>query len=465
MNSRQLRLLYEYVFLVLILIVVGLLLAEVVIGELPPWTRTLELSIILVFFIEYVVKLWLAENKILYVLSPSAIIDLLTIMPALSLTRMGKFMGAGLSRMLKLLRVVRIIKISNYRHEILSKHRRLASFLTGNRFAKIFLFTLTVWVLGSAFMAIVEPDWSLADSFWRTIVYTMSGVEEYTPQTTAGKCMSVIIMVIGVGIIGLLTGTIASVLIEESLLSGQGLKRIKLSGHIVIIGWGSKTEEIIRELHSPEVKRKVPIVVISDTVTRVIFPDDDEFRDVYFVKGAATSEDVLQRAAVGAAVTAIVLAEPESGREESDARSVLTALAIEALNPAVYTIVEVCDQSNIANFSYTTVDEVVCAAEFSERLLSQVIMNPGITRVFDELLTFERGNEVYLMPLPQETVGMTFRELHRRLLQSRVILVGVESGEPGKRKISLNPGADTFRFRLTDKAVVIAFDQELPKTV
>ena len=124
-----------------------------------------------------------------------------------------------------------------------------------------------------------------------------------------------------------------------------------------------------------------------------------------------------------------------------------------------------CDQSNIANFSYTTVDEVVCAAEFSERLLSQVIMNPGITRVFDELLTFERGNEVYLMPLPQETVGMTFRELHRRLLQSRVILVGVESGEPGKRKISLNPGADTFRFRLTDKAVVIAFDQELPKTV
>ncbi len=465
MNKRRLKQLYEYVFLVLILILAGLLIAEVSLGKLPPWTEKFELAIILIFVIEYVVKVWMAEDRVTYMCSFPAIIDLLAIFPCLAMTRVTRVFGPGTIRVLKLLRVFRIIKISQYRHELFSRHRRLAVFFTGNRFAKIFFFTVSVWILGSALMAFVEPDWTLADSLWRTVVYTMSGVEEYTPKTTSGKCVSVVIMVIGVGIIGLLTGTIASVLIEESILSGQGMKRIKLVEHTVIFGWNDKADNIIRELHSPEVIRKTPIVVVSDAVSRVIFPDDDEFRDVFFVQGSPTAEDVLTRAAVKDATTAIILAEQECGREQCDARSILIALAIEALNPSVYTIVEVCDPASVSNFTYTSVDEVICAAEFSERLLSQVIMNPGITRVFDELLTFERGNEVYKIALPGGAEGKTFREVHRLLLPNRVILLGVETRQDGHDRIVLNPGADSYRFKATDRPLVIAFDQQIGRNI
>jgi Trk K+ transport system NAD-binding subunit len=174
------------------------------------------------------------------------------------------------------------------------------------------------------------------------------------------------------------------------------------------------------------------------------------------VPGDPTSEIVLARADIEHANTAIVLSDPEEGNR-ADTKSVLIALAVEAIQPRVHTIVELLHSRNRIHFRHTYVDEIVCMDELTEKLLAQSALTHGVSEFYIRLLTAtEDTNEVYVIAVPGPFVGRTYRELERALIEfdeENVILVGVQTVETrldGEREVT-----NHFGRRLQERVLTI----------
>ncbi len=212
--------------------------------------------------------------------------------------------------------------------------------------------------------------------------------------------------------------------------------RNTLEKHFVICNWNELGDEIIRQLHAPVLGDARPIIIITDrpeTIPQIEPEADDPYRNVFVVPGDPTSDRVLERANIARADTAIVLADMRDP-EHADTRSVLIALAIEAIEPEVHTVVELLKSRNRIHFRHTSVDEVICIDELAEKLIAQSALTHGLSEVFIRLLTAtEDTNEVYIIDVPPPFVGKPYRLLEQALLEydrEPVILVGVQTLEP-----------------------------------
>ena len=269
--------------------------------------------------------------------------------------------------------------------------------------------------------------------------------------TGIGHFLYYVVVITGVGIVAILTGAIASKLLEVLMRKDAGLGEANYEGHVLICGWSPEGEAILRELHAEEVTDKRPVVILADLERT---PVDDDL--VTFIRGAATSSADLRRAAVDRAHTAIVLADRTTPGIEGgaiDAKTLLSALAIESENPHVYTCVEVIDPSNVVHLSRAKVDEMVVSAEVTGALLASSATDHGMSRVITDLTTHAAGQELYATDVAPTHEGLPFAEVVTRMKQERNVLVIAVSGEDGEFEI--NPPSDRA-VRAGERLLVIA---------
>lgn len=73
--------------------------------------------------------------------------------------------------------------------------------------------------------------------------------------------------------------------------------------------------------------------------------------------------------------------------------------------------------------------EVVCSRDLGQQLLAQAAVNPGVTKIYDDLLTFKKGtSEIYFYEVPNsKLVGKTFKEVKEACSKSssNVIPIGI----------------------------------------
>lgn len=214
------------------------------------------------------------------------------------------------------------------------------------------------------------------------------------------------------------------------------MSNFKLKNHVIICGWSTTAEGIIRELHAESISDRRQVVLIDEALETS--PVDDPF--VYFVNGDPTTDETLERAFVETATTAVVLADwtiPDLSLR--DAKTTLITMAIEHLNGDVYTVVEMMRPENRRHLERADVDEAICVTDLSKRLLVHAAMNHGLSRFFAEILSFNEGSEIYKIPLPPAFDQISFREAVR-LASDRfeTILMGVERDH----EIVCNPVGD-----------------------
>jgi voltage-gated potassium channel len=334
---------------------------------------------------------------------------------------------------------------------------------------------LALWVVGAAALRIVEgpanPEefGNLPRAFWNIAVYLLSGLDGPTPRTAIGKTVVGIMLVFGVGVVAVFTGAIASVLVERRIGRRRLMPSYELNEHIVICNWNEKGLPIIKELHAPIVHLKRPIVIVSDRLEDVDLPDKEdipELEDVYLIKGDPTQEHTLKRANLPLAFSVIVLADPEQ-KHLADAKNVLVCMAIKSLckqegSSMANIMVEGVDPKNLEHLGRAGASEIVSAEDFSLKLLAQSALHPGLSVVYERLLTISsKTNEVYLEPAPPALQGKSFVEASRMLDETRrsdnpVLALGVIRDG----KIIINPRNDAFDvFRDGDHLVMIAWEQ------
>ena len=178
-----------------------------------------------IFTAEYLCRLWTApskehENRTLiaackyrlkYIFSFSGAIDLLSILPFY----LRSFFPYLDLRILRTLRLLRILKLSNYNSamedlfEAIFEERK--SF-----YAASYLFII-VFIVSSSLMYFAEHRThptgfqSIPDSmYWALITLTTVGYGDITPITAVGKIIAVTSAILGVIVVALITGIIAS---------------------------------------------------------------------------------------------------------------------------------------------------------------------------------------------------------------------------------------------------------------
>ena len=231
-----------------------------------------------------------------------------------------------------------------------------------------------------------------------------------------------------------------------------------LRDHVIICNVNEKVRDVVDELWNDPVGESIDVaVVIQDEELWNRHPDWHPERSgtgrLVEVIGCPAEGEVLRRAEISEARAAIILSDPTQGHL-ADARSALVGIAIEHENPEVHTVMELNLSVNRSHLRATAVDEVICIGEVSEKLLAQSAVTPGVSRLFAHLLTTRAGTaQLFVRAVPNELVGLRYRDLARRAIRSGAsyVICGFirhrARSEAGKRPESivvLNPRVDTL---------------------
>lgn len=176
-----------------------------------PTLRTLEWCFTILFTVEYALRVWTATDRLRYIFSFYAVLDLVAILP----TWLGLFLPIGHSfimvRALRITRIFRILGLYDYVREA----RMLLLALLASRH-RIIVFMLAVLALVSVFgtlMFLIEPPEAGFTSiprsiYWAIVTLTTVGYGDIAPVTPLGQVVASMIMILGYAIIAIPTGIV-----------------------------------------------------------------------------------------------------------------------------------------------------------------------------------------------------------------------------------------------------------------
>ena len=175
--------------------------------------RYIEIITVLIFSVEYLLRLLVAGKKLKFIFSFYGIIDLMAILPF--------YISSGIDlrsiRILRLLRLFRILKILRYSKAI--RRFKLAFTSIKEEMVLFLITTLFLIYLSSIGIYYCESD-AQPDAFksvfhclwWSIVTLTTVGYGDAYPITAWGKVFASFVMVIGIGVVAVPSGLIASAL-------------------------------------------------------------------------------------------------------------------------------------------------------------------------------------------------------------------------------------------------------------
>ena len=208
---------FDVFVLVLIIYSIGTLSIETIPGMSEAWVRFLKISeaiVTLLFTIEYGLRIATSEKKRGYIFSFYGIVDILAIAPFyLSL---GSVDLRGI-RVLRLFRVFRILKLARFS----KASKRFGKALALAREEAILFLLATAMLLFLSSIGIyyfehqAQPEYfkSIPHSMWWAVTtLTTVGYGDVYPVTVGGKLFTFTILMLGLGIVAVPAGLVASAL-------------------------------------------------------------------------------------------------------------------------------------------------------------------------------------------------------------------------------------------------------------
>ena len=228
-----------------------------------------EFFSVVIFSIEYVLRVWSAParndlgnstniiKRMKYIFSFTGLIDFLAIIPSI----LPYFFGGLDLRWLRVLRLLRLLKISNYSSALEDFFSAIKAYWRSFS-AALYLMVIALF-LSSALMYIAEHD-SQPEKFssipetmwWGLITLTTVGYGDVSPVTPLGKIIGAFTAIMGVCTVALLTGIVASAFANQRAQKAAILEAEisqALSDGVISDDEAQKIEKLRKELNlSPE---------------------------------------------------------------------------------------------------------------------------------------------------------------------------------------------------------------------
>lgn len=180
-------------------------------GRSKEFLNEFELISIIVFTIEYLLRLWVSDKKLKFIFSFYGLIDLFAILPF--------YLSFGIDlrsiRVFRLIRLFRLFKILRFNDAIQNFIRALKSI----KEELILYFILSSFLIFLSAVGIyyfenpIQPEVFKSifhSAWWAIATLTTVGYGDIYPITAGGKIFTALILLIGLGVVAVPTGLIAS---------------------------------------------------------------------------------------------------------------------------------------------------------------------------------------------------------------------------------------------------------------
>ncbi len=236
--------------------------------------------------------------------------------------------------------------------------------------------------------------------YWTLTTMSTVGYGDLSPCTDAGRIHSMLLMIMGIGIFGLVVEGFISILLDVTEKRKTGLITVKNRKHILICGWSETVRECLLELG--ELGEECYVLSTDGAVGGEL---EKLGKGVTYVNGdPCRREDLVRAGADRASVIIVDL--------EEDPRSLDCLITLRDMTEARI-VVEVERKENQDKFRRAGADELTIPFVLSGRLLAQSKEKRFLSRFVTEIVSTGVGMSLEEIPVEEggRLDGKTLREL------------------------------------------------------
>ncbi len=232
--------------------------------------------------------------------------------------------------------------------------------------------------------------------YYTTVTLSTTGYGDITPVTDQSRLVNALLVTpMRLLFVVILVGTTIQALTERSREQFRLARwRSRVRDHVVVVGYGAKGRNAVREL-----------LLKGNPASHIVVVDTDgqaltEAAEAGFVtvRGSATRTDVLTEAMVDRAATVIVAL-------NRDDTAVLVTLTARQLSPHVTVVATAREAENAGLLRQSGASSVIVTSETAGRLLGLAADNPHIVDVVEDMLSFGAGIDLVERDVHPDEVG------------------------------------------------------------
>lgn len=270
--------------------------------------------------------------------------------------------------------------------------------------ALVIISTLIVYLGRDGYRDAASPGHPLsllASAYYATVTLSTTGYGDIVPVTATARLVNTFVITpVRVIFLILLIGTTLEVLTERTRLSWRISRwRSRVSGHTVLVGYGTKGRSALTTLREASAARDQLVVVDNSPQAMA----EVNRAGLVGVTGDATRREVLASAEIWNAERLVIAV----GRDDT---AVLVALTARQLNPAIAIVAAVREAENETLLRQSGAGQVVVSSAAAGRLLGLSTMDPGVGQVLSELLERGRGLDLTGRMAAQAEIGLPARQ-------------------------------------------------------
>jgi voltage-gated potassium channel len=419
---------------------VAILIYEVK-DALPEWLDLYDIYFVsFVFFLEYLLRLWIhndlgeliideyhesqflqrefnpflalgigIKEKLKYMITPYAIIDLLAIFPAYRPLRVLRVFV--LFRIFKLLRYTR--SINQFVEVLVNKKFELLTLL--------FLLLFIVFTSGIAFYVLEQSTNPNIDSlfdaiYWALITISTVGYGDISPVSPEARVVSMFIIIAGIAMISFATSIIVSAFSERllTLKEHRIIEKInKNSSFLVICGYGQMTKMFIAQRQNT-LKN---YVILDKDISRVKSAIKDGYNAIN--EDASSFEVMSQFNVDNAKVTVLCLT-------SSDVENIYITLNVKSISRKINVIARVNDTDMISKYTYAGANSLVKPNSVVNTMVHSAITQPTMYKAVHAILTgksISRVDEIHVYD-HNIVIGKSVKEIDFR--EHKLLFIGIQ---------------------------------------
>lgn len=211
---------------VLILLSAGLFVAETypLSARASAVLNLLDWLILVVFVVEYGVRLWAAERPLRHLISPYALVDLVAILPVLA--------GVFDTRSLRLIRWLRILKLARFLEEErwLGREGLIIARIIFTLFSIVFIYSGAIYQVEHPIDASVFGTF-LDAMYFAVVTMTTVGYGDVTPVSESGRTLTVMMILTGIALIPSQVGNLIQNINRMQTVNAVRCENCGLSSH------------------------------------------------------------------------------------------------------------------------------------------------------------------------------------------------------------------------------------------
>lgn len=290
---------------------------------------------------------------------------------------------------------------------------------------------------------LLEPETfeSLLTSFYFVMTtFSTVGYGDYSPVTWAGRLFTVLMYLLGIGLLGVVIGKIVDSFSIFRKRKEEGKLAYTHDNHIIIVGWGKKTETAVEEILSSD---SFSEVVIIDTLPTS--PIDVAIDRVHYIQGDASEEETFNRANIKEAKSVIIFADDAIQVPSlRDAKTLTIAITVERLATHVHTTVEIMTKKQIPNFSHVKVDEFILSQETTSLLAVRSAMHQNVSTIVTQLISRSIGEDLF--EVKKDSKWQTYGDAFHDLLEKGATLIADRQQMDINRRLNENIPPDAVLY-------------------